>query len=403
MKQTSKIKGLTGDFLYSMMGLVAMNGVIQVVLYPFFNQRLGAERFGVVLTLLSVVAIMGSTFGTAANYSRMVSHTRGKDSNGDYNLFLLMVAGLSLVVALCTFWWLGERGAGYFISYFLLMVVTVLRYYGDVEFRLNLNYRRFFFYYVLISAGYVTGIIAYPAMQSWVLAMLLGEALAVLYVIFSGKIFSRPWLRRSEYFKENLKSLLLLSGTELIAALVLNSDRLLLQLFAGGTAVTIFYAATLIGKIISLVSMPLNGVIMGHLARYEGKMPSGVFLKICGGSLGAGILMDGVCVGVSYVFVKIMYPDIFDLVAPYFWLANAGQIFYFISNTLTVILLRFTDEKYQLYIHLIYLAVFLALAIPMTALWQLWGMAWALVIVNGMKILVIMIVGKVQLDKKTDA
>ena len=104
------------------------------------------------------------------------------------------------------------------------------------------------------------------------------------------------------------------------------------------------------------------------------------------------------CVGVSIVFVMIMYPDIYADVKPYLWIANAGQIYYFLSNTLTVVLLRFTDEKYQLYIHIVYMIVFIIFAVPMTLMWEIWGMAWALLIVNLIKIIAIMVVGKMKLE-----
>ena len=69
------------------------------------------------------------------------------------------------------------------------------------------------------------------------------------------------------------------------------------------------------------------------------------------------------------------------------------RYFYFIANTLTVILLRFTDEKYQLVINILFLIVFVVIAIPMTIALGLWGMAIALVVVNLIKILIIMAVG----------
>lgn len=397
---TNRLKGFIGDFLYSMIGLVLMNGIIQIVLYPFLNHQMGAERFGDMLTLLSVISIMGTTFGTAANYSRMLGSTREQDVKGDYNLFLLVIAGIALPVALTSFLWLGESGVLQFGGYYLLMVVSILRYYADVEFRLNINYKRFFLYYLFISVGYLLGILLYPATKSWIVTILMGEVLAVGYVIFRGHIFSPPYFSKSDLFMTNIKSMLMLSGADLIAAIVLNADRLLLQGFVGGAAVTLFYTATLLGKVISLISTPLNGVIIGHLTRYEGRLSSSLFLKICVCGIGLGGCISGVCVGMSHIFVRVLYPDIYEQTAPYFFLANLGAVFYFISGILVVVLLRFTDEKYQLYINLIYFAVFLALAVPMTAVWKLWGMAWALVLVNMLKIIMIMIVGKIQLDAK---
>lgn len=401
MRFFDKIKTITGDLMYSMLGLIVMNGVIQLVLYPQLNRYMGEERFGVVLTLISIVAIMGSTFGTGANYSRMVTRKKGTDSNGDYNIFLLIIAGMSVIVSLVGLLWLGEFTPVVFIGFLILMILTVIRYYSDVEFRLNLNYKRFFIYYLLIAAGYVAGVLLYPLTNSWIFAMILGEGAAVAFVIIAGGIFKRPLFAKSEHFGTNMKSMMIMSGTDLIAALVLNSDRILLQAFAGGVAVTVFYAATLIGKMMSLISTPLNGVIIGHLNRYDGGLSYKTFGKICGTSILLGAVMNVLCVGVSYVFVKIMYPDIFDMVVPYLWLANAGQIFYFISNTLTVVLMRFTDEKYQLYINVTYLVVFLVLAVPMTYMWKLMGMAVALLIVNTAKILIIALFGCVQLKKKS--
>lgn len=399
MKFFDKIKGLTGDLMYSMLGLIVMNGVVQFILYPRLNSYMGEERFGVVLTLISIVAIMGSTFGTAANYSRMITRKNKTDSNGDYNLFLLLIAGLSVIVSLVGLLWLDQFSPIGFLGFLGLMILTVLRYYSDVEFRLNINYKRFFIFYLLIAVGYIVGILIYPITNSWIIAMSLGEGAAVLFVIIVGGIYRKPLFKKSENFGINFKSIIILSGTDLIGALVLNSDRILLQAFAGGVAVTVFYAATLIGKMMSLISTPLNGVIIGHLNRYEGGIKAKTFAKICGASIVLGAVMNVACVGVSYIFVKIMYPDIFDMVVPYLWLANAGQIFYFISNTLTVILMRFMAEKYQLYINIAYLIVFLVIAVPMTYMWQLMGMAIALLIVNVAKIIIIGLVGIIQLER----
>jgi Na+-driven multidrug efflux pump len=104
-------------------------------------------------------------------------------------------------------------------------------------------------------------------------------------------------------------------------------------------------------------------------------------------------VLNILCVGVSIVFVMLLYPDLYGDVKPYLMVTNAGQIYYFLSNTLTVVLLRFTDEKYQLYINIVYMIVFVILAVPMTFLWHIWGMAWALIIVNLIKIVAIMVVG----------
>ncbi|MBQ4282353.1 MAG: hypothetical protein IJB96_00300, partial [Lachnospira sp.] len=287
----------------------------------------------------------------------------------------------------------GESEPVGYIVYIALMAATILRYYADVEFRLNINYKRFFVYYLLISLGYLLGIVLFKMTGMWMLAMIIGEVSAVLYVVFIGHIFRKPLFEASDYIRDNMKTFLVLSGTEIIGTLVLNADRLLLKIFVDSAAVTVFYAATLIGKTIALVSMPLNSVIIGHLARFEGKMSRKLFCGFCAGGALLSLPVNLFCTAISYVFVQIMYPDVFDVAKDYFFIANLGQILYFISSTLTVVLLRFSKEKYQLVINVIYFIVFLILAVPMTYVNGVTGMAWAIVSANLFKILVIMLVG----------
>ena len=71
-----------------------------------------------------------------------------------------------------------------------------------------------------------------------------------------------------------------------------------------------------------------------------------------------------------------MYANVFEAAKPYFLLANAGQIFYFISGSLMVVVLNFTKEKYQLYINIVYLIVFAVVVIPAILMFGLNGIAW---------------------------
>ena len=59
----------------SITATAVMNIVIQFVMYPFLERGLGKEAYGVTLSILSIVAILAGTIGTAANYSRMVTST----------------------------------------------------------------------------------------------------------------------------------------------------------------------------------------------------------------------------------------------------------------------------------------------------------------------------------------
>lgn len=186
-KQKKKIASNT---LYTMGGMLVMNGVLQLVITPLLNKELGAEQLGGMLFIMGLVGILCPSVGQALNTSRLVVRRDHDVTNGDYNRLLLLFGVLGSCAAL----WIGREslqglvmGAGVF----LLLMATTFRYYADVEYRLNLNYRRYFIYYVLIAAGYLMGYVIYRISGEWLWIYLVGEAAALLYVACTGQVFRR--------------------------------------------------------------------------------------------------------------------------------------------------------------------------------------------------------------------
>ncbi len=393
---------IASDLIFSIGGLVAMNGVLQLFLYPKIEKTIGAAANDNVLTLLSVVSILATMFGTSANYSRMVAKTHGRSNNGDYNFFLLLTFPIAAVVSA-----LGVRlvtGKWNILSCILLSILSIfsiLRYYGDVEFRLNVNYKKFSFYYVLIAIGYFAGTFlvwknVFGNDYSWLAAFIIREAIAVAYVFLRGEIFrGKDVIKPQETFNENLKSIMFLLGTNFINAFVLKSDTIFIKAFVGeGGTVTTFYVATLIGKIVALLTTPLNGVIIGYLTKYEGRFSKRFFATAVGIALGVGALFTLCCWPVSHVFVKIMYDaEVYNAAKPYFLLANAGQVLYFISGSMMVVVLRFIHERWQLIINIIYAVLYAAIVIPILIKFGLWGITYGLLIVNALRFLMVVILG----------
>ena len=397
-------KSLAGDLIYSVGGLVCMNGVLQFIMYPVLEKRMGEAAFGDVLTLLAVVSILATTFGSGANYSRMVAKIKNYDNcNGDYNIYLAVTSALSAIISVASVLFIvGKQSVLYIAGFALLTVFSILRYYGDVEYRLNVNYKGFFLFYLFISIGYAAGILLYFVIKSWIFAVLAGEALCFIYVVLKGSIFKGSGvLSKSEHFGENIRSMTVMSMTALINALVLQSDKILLNAMVGSEEVTVFYVATLVGKIIALLTTPLNGVIIGYLAKYKGKFNARFFGVVIAVALGVGAVFVLGGWFVSHIFVGIMYPDVYATAKPFFLLANAGQVLYFISGSLMVVVLRFIAEKYQLIINIIYACIFALVVVPFVYFFGLWGITYGLIIVNTIRFMLIAFFGFNDIRRKS--
>lgn len=388
------------DFLLSVSAVVLFNGVIQFVLNPYLSEQMGAEKFGTVIYLLAIISVMGA-FGTAANYSRMVVSAKRGCSNGDYNRYFAAVAFIVLGVSAVGLIALRSFSPLYFISFSALMFLTILRYYGDVEYRLSCNFKGYFFYYLLIAVGYVIGVLTFRFTRSWVVAMLIGEALAILFVGISGKIFKPPFFKKSENFKECTKSAWTLVPANLVQTVILNADRILVMLFIGSQEVTMFYVATLVGKIVALVTVPLEGLVISYLNKYEDKISYKLFLGFSGGAAALAAVMVAASTVASHILIPFMYGDeIYIAASPYFIVANAGQVFFFISTVLITFVLKISGESSQLAMNLIYLAVFAAVVIPAVIFGGLWGLAYAIAAVNLFRIVFIITYGLIKLKKK---
>ncbi len=387
------LKAFAGDMMYSIVALVVLNGTIQLLVNPYLTGKMGAAAFGVILSIESVVSIMASSFGSGANYSRLVLSSKKQEPKGDYNIFLAIIALLSLVVTLVMLMVFGELNPVMYISSAMLMIASVLRYYGDVNYKLTLNYKGFMKYYIAAAVGYAAGTLVYPFTHSWGIAIASGEVLATLYVIKTGSLYKRPLFERSDKFGDVMKSVWALSFAYLISSMIMNADRILVMLFVGSAEVTVFYTATLVGKIVAMLTSPLNGVIMGHLSKYEGRLSKKMMAGISGGLFVAGLAVLGVSVVTSYIFVKIMYPDVYELAKPLFFIANAGQIFYFISESLMVIVLRFTGEKLQIILNVAYAVLFFVLAVPGVIFGNLYGLAAAILAANLIRYIAVTLVG----------
>lgn len=215
------------DLIFSVLALVFYNGVLQLIIYPGLSAGMGAEAFGTVLYLLGIVSIMGSGFGTAASYSRMVAHDKRTESNGDYNAFLLVVSAIAVFVSLFSLLVLKDFSFSVYFQLLVLMVISVVRYYADVEYRMTIRFVDYFIFFLAVSVGYLMGLLVYKRTGNWFVAILLGEVLGITYTILRGHIFRSPFLGLSESFKENLRSCFVISASNLLSALILASDRIL--------------------------------------------------------------------------------------------------------------------------------------------------------------------------------
>ena len=392
---SAKNKKIAANTAYTIGGALVLNDVLQLLVYPRLAASLGARRNGTVLYIMALVNIMGPSVGQALNNSRLILRRDMPVVNGDYNLAVLIYTALGTAGA---FLFTGITSPGTFgtaagaVLTAALILFTVFRYYGDVEYRLSLDYRRYFIYYVLCSAGYAGGFVLYLVSGKWMAVFLAGEILALCYVAATGTIF-RNFFARSECFGPVMKKGGLLVLSYFVTNLTLNIDRLYLNNTLGGEAVTVYYVVSLIGKTLVLFIAPINTVVISYLTRENARLDRRRFIRFSAVGVFAAAVFFVLTRIATPIFIRIFYPALADQSGPLVTVVSISQILAMLSAYLFIIALTFTGERWQLALQTLHLGVLVLLITLMTPGGGLYGFSTAVLLANLIRVLLVLILG----------
>lgn len=391
MASTERQKRIVSNTAYTIGGALLMNGVLQIIIYPLLHRFMGSEQMGELLYLMGLVAILCPSVGQALNTSRLVVRRDYKVRNGDYNILLLVFGGIGVCAALAV----AKNSVTSVIAAFwtvILLMITIFRYYGDVEYRLNLNYRRYFCYYAVLTGGYAAGFGLYLATKNWFLVFVTGEAACLLYLAATGTVF-HEFFRRSQWFGKALQRGGFLTFSYLLTNLTMNIDRIVLEYLIGHVAVTQYYVTSLIGKTLVLLVAPINTIIISYLTRRQERMGRKQFLMFTGIGLGVSLLFFvGSQIGTP-LFVWLFYSDLYDSVKGMMTVVNLSQILGVLSAYLFIVVLTFTGEKWQLFLQILHLAILSVLVLIFTNSGGIMGFAEAVLIANTVRVAAVILLG----------
>ena len=375
-------------------GLLWMNAVLQIVVTPLLNRLMGAEQLGNLLYITGLVAIICPSVGQALNTSRLVVRRDCEITNGDYDWLLLIFGAIGSVAALVM-----SRNSitnmAMAAGVFIMFMLTVFRYYGDVEYRLNLNYRRYFIYYLLIGIGYLAGFGIYYVTGQWVWIYLIGEGAALVFVGITGNVFHNFW-NRSSFFSAALSRGFFLMLSYLVTNTTLNIDRLVIRQVLGNEHVTWYYVTSLIGKTLVLLIAPINTIVISYLTKRKERLTRSQYGKAAlAGGIVSFVFFLACQVGTP-LFVWLFYRNLYDSVKGIVTVVNLAQILGLYSAFLFILVLTFTDERWQLGIQLAHFVILLAVSIPAAKIYGLEGFAYASLGANILRVAAVIILGLVK-------
>lgn len=369
--------------------------ILQLVVLPLINARLGSEEYGLIVTLVGVLTLVSQTFGNTLNNVRLVHDLDYKalGVNGDFNLLVILLAPVSVILAgvvglvyVGSFTWLDLAGLT------AVELLGFLNSYYCVAFLINLDYKKVLIVGVMKACGHVIGFLLFLLAGWWYFVYIVGYLAATVYIFVKGGLHREP-LVKTKLFGRIAKDEAILAASGFLSTLTSYADRLLLYPLLGGVSVSIYYASTFIGKMIFLAASPVSSVLLAYLGR-KTALAAGSLKTIFLTSLATGVVLYIISIGVSRPFISALYPNLVDEAMTLIWITCATSVVNSISSLINPIIIRFCSMTWQLVLNITSVVCYIIFSIILLGFFGLEGFALgiclAALITLAMRIIVIM-------------
>lgn len=312
-----KIRKFMGDSLLNIIVTIVPLIVLQFIIYPIISRTVSKEEYGIMITIYSFMYLISGTLGSELNRLRLLKEKEysNRKIKGDFNFIIILEALIVVIFCLLASMYVFKC---FNLNSILVAITGIFIYvssYLQVGFRLELNYKKIAYSQLITLVGYLLGLIAFLISKYWILVFLFGTGCSCIYCIYNTNLLKESW-KRTTLFSETFKDNLHLVAAGFFNRVISYGDKILLFPIGGSAMVTIYYVATLFGKIISMGIEPINTVFLSYLVK-EDSIRIKTFKLIIIGTLGVCCVGYFICIIISKPLLSWLYP---------MWAKEAGQL-----------------------------------------------------------------------------
>ena len=383
-------KKVIGDVALNVVATALPLCVLQLIILPLMAQDMQSDEYGLVVTTLSIYSVLPDVFGTVLNNIRLILNNRYilEGEKGDFNL-LLCVIGLSCA-ALCVVavQIIGTVSTASIILFFLASIIWISRSYYLVAFRLIIDYKSILICNLVQLLGYFFGYLLFKLTNQWVFVYLTGQGLSLIYIFAKSDLHKEP-IKPTKLFKKTASDVAALSVSQFLTKFMSYSDRILLYPVIGGSAVSVYYVSTLVGKIVSMAVNPINGVMLTYLSKGRRKSNKAFRLTMFSGFL--------VC-AISYALILffgrpvlgLLYPNYVNEAMAYLPITSITALLYVLISVAQPFTLKYYSMKWQIIINGGTGLVYVLLGMLLLNEYGLMGFCVGALVANAAKLLIML-------------
>lgn len=350
--------------------------VLKGLIEPWMNRKMGDAAFGSYVVYYGYICIFAYSCGEALNHIRVLNQETDKERARDYRIIIGTEALLSILILLIFGLSFEKMRFGESVLFGITSAVLMLRLYSECVFRIEINYKKILLSSVFMSVGYLLGYLVFQVTGQWYVIFLIGETVAVIYAVLSGKLFYLYGKKGiSEYFLQTAKNAATLTGSYLISYALIYMDRFLVEFLLGSKEVSTYYIATTYGKCVALVIPPITAVLLSNISKGTITLDKKMVNKVVAGSLGSVFLFFLIGLPASRMIIRILYPGAYQNCLSVMDTGNLAQIVYYSCSIVNMMAIRLCDMKLQVFVETAYAILYIVFAVLGGSMGGLVGLA----------------------------
>lgn len=327
--------------------------ILQLFIYPILARNMETDHYGLMLTVYSAWMMISNSLGNVLNNIRLLYATEYEERNlsGDFPVILFRWSWLNiLVIFFLAVFYLKETNIFSIILYILVAVVILLKSYLEVEFRIRLDYVAVLVNNILQGIGFLAGMLLFQLTNLWQFVFLFGNLFSLFFILSKGSLKKEPYIRTELYSKIKRDSSMLIIAT-FGYSIMSYSDKLVLYPLMGGYAVSVYYTATIVGKIVGMLSSPITSVILSYISKWD-KNNKEIFSKVLAIGGIVSLLGYGITIAASRIIISVLFPQWTEDVMIYLPVTTVAVVVQALNALLSPFVLKFYDMKWQIVINI---------------------------------------------------
>ena len=368
---------------------------LQLVIYPIVANQLGGNDYGLMLTIYSVWMIFSNSLGNVLNNIRLLWNKNylDVDEEGDF-MILYRKWGLagSVFVFFVTWFYYGGFKLTHIILSVLIGFLIFNKSYLEVGFRIILNFKYITVNSLIHVAGLLTGFLVYHYTGYWEFIYIFGFGFSVLYCLMKTNLMQEA-VKKTHFYPKVSRDCYSLFVAAVINNITNYADKMVLFPLIGGTAVSIYYTATILGKIVSMMTNPINSVILSYISRWDNEK-SNIIEKVFPIVSIVAIFGYGFTLLIARPAMSLLFPQWVEEVMKYIPVTTITIMLNLLISFLNPFVMRFCDRRSQIAINASGATIYFTAALILWHLKGLLGFCIGTVVGSLCKLITMMIIYK---------